>query len=849
MARTKIDYGIDLGTTNSSISRMENGVPIIKKSTTGSTQTDTTSSCVSYNKKQKNFVGNKAYRILASERLSAFRKNDPKLINTFEEFKRTIGTDKEYECNNMGKSFSSEELSSEVLKTLKGYVRDEDISSIVITVPAKFQGYQDDSTMKASQLAGFQHCILLQEPIAASMAYGIDSKNFEGEWLVFDFGGGTFDVALMRSNEGILKVVDTEGDMRLGGKNIDYAIIDEIIIPYLDENYTINNILSDEERKNSIRNAVKRFAEETKINLSPKDKNHYDILTDEPIGEDDSGNEIEIDLTVTKEQYEEVVKPIFNRAIDLSIKLLKNNNLTGSDLTTVLMIGGPTFSETLRDMIRDKITSKVDVSIDPMIAVAKGAALFASTQNIPDTIKEIDKSKIQLKLIYPTDVVETEVKFGIKVLRDKTDGEIPESLFIELNRQDKGWSSGTVEIKGDAEILDIVLEPGQSNGFLITITDEKGTVYPSDPESFSIIQGFKVAGATLPFDLLIDVFDKTANKQHLVELKGLRKNQPLPAKGKGTFQTQKDIRPGNSSDQVRIPVYYGQINTRAVLNDPRGEVVITGDQLPGLLPKGSDVELTVEVDASRMITVSADFPYLDDYIIDNVIKTGKRKTVSIEYLERELEKPHSALNLLEEEYSDLDIEKIDDIRNSLNELEVQLENGGSDADTRDEVFNRMRELLIEIDELESIGEWPKAVQELKEALELLEKRDEQFGDEKTASLIQGLNDQAKNVIEKKDLKMCKDLTLQISQISFAIVDAGAGVALEISAIKDMDDSFDMHDWSNRSQARQLMNDAKSIIAANNASKANLRPIIIDLYNLLPKLDDSIEPIDDDVLEK
>ena len=99
MARTKIDYGIDLGTTNSAIARMEKGSPIIKKSITGSTQTDTTSSVVSYNKNKKIFVGNKAYRILGSERLSAFRKNDKTLINSFAEFKRDIGSDKQYECN------------------------------------------------------------------------------------------------------------------------------------------------------------------------------------------------------------------------------------------------------------------------------------------------------------------------------------------------------------------------------------------------------------------------------------------------------------------------------------------------------------------------------------------------------------------------------------------------------------------------------------------------------------------------------------------------------------------------------------------------------------------------------
>jgi|TARA_Y100000310_G_C20697057_1_gene826430 molecular chaperone DnaK len=851
MARTKIDYGIDLGTTNSAIARMEHGEPIIKKSE--GYQMDTTPSCVHYNKKKTLKVGKKAYNLLDKEKNIAFQKNDKSLINAFEEFKRTMGTDEKYESINMGKSFSSEELSAQLLKALKGYVRDEEINSIVITVPAKFQGYQKDATIDAAKLAGFQHCILLPEPIAASMAYGVDAKAIDGEWLVFDFGGGTFDAALMKSVEGIMKVVDTEGDNHLGGKNLDLAIVDEIIIPYLKENYSIANILADDERKSLLRNAIKRFAEETKINLSPADKNQYDILTDEAIGEDDEGEEIEIDLTVTKEQYEKVVKPIFQRAVDLSLKLLKNNNLTGSDLTTVLMIGGPTFSETVRDMIREQITEKVEISIDPMIAVAQGAALYASTKDIPEDIRETDKTKIQLKLSYQPDIVEIETKVGVRVLRDKTEGDVPEKLFVELKRQDKGWASGKVELKGDSEIIDILLEAGKSNSFEVVITDDKGTELPCEPGSFSIIQGFKTAGATLPFGICVDILDTRFGKQQLTVIKGLSKNQTLPAKGSGVFKTQNDVRPGNKSDQIRIPVYYAnEPGTKAIyhLDGLRGEVIITGEDLPGMLPKGSDVELSIEIDESEMITVSATIPYLDDEIIDNVIDTEKRKMPSKEEIEKRLKKANDMLANLEEEYPEVDQIKIEEIRNVLNKLSEQLDKGGSEADTREEIFGQINKKMIAIDELESAGEWPKVMQELTEALEYLEATKEQFGNKKAEQIVKQLNDQVKIVIEKQDLKMAKDLTEQIAAIDFALVDQGAGVALEISYIKGFDDNFDIHEWKNRSQARQLINEAKGIINANRATKDNLRPIVVQLFELLPKAQQGISgQTDDDVLVK
>jgi len=501
-------------------------------------------------------------------------------------------------------------------------------------------------------------------------------------------------------------------------------------------------------------------------------------------------------------------------------------------------------------MVREQISKDIDISIDPMTAVATGAALVASTKDIPVGIQEIDKSKIQLNLMYSTDTVETEEKVGIRVLRDKTEGNIPEKLFVELSRQDKGWSSGKVELKGDAEILEVHLEQGKSNGFSINITDDKGSMFPSEPNSFSIIQGIGVAGSVLAFDLCIDVFEISAGKQHLINLKGLQKNQPLPAKGTGIFYTQKDVRPGNKSDEIRIPVYEDGVGTRAIYNDFRGKFVINGEDLPNLLPKGSEVELTIQVDESEMITVSTSFPYLDDHFVDIKLSEYKRSAPEKKELERELNKALNALENLQEEYTELDLIKTEEIRNGLNRLGTQLDQGGSDAGMRDEILNDMREYLKDIDKLEADSEWPKVMQELTDSLEHLERTKDQFGNENADQLVKQLNDQAKLVIEKQDLKMAKDLTKQIGDISFTLVDQGAGVALEISFIKGFDDEFDMHEWKNRNQARQLIKEAKRIINANRATKQSLRPIVGQLMQLLPQAQQGLGGLpDDDVLVK
>ena len=153
MARTKIDYGIDLGTTNSAISRIENGDAIIKKT---DTLKDTLPSCVSFNAKKILQVGDTSYNKLRRDKLNAM-KNWTDETNVFIEFKRTMGTDKKYSSSNLGRDLSSEELSAEVLKTLKSFVKDENINAVVITVPAAFGNNQKEATREAAKLAGFNH--------------------------------------------------------------------------------------------------------------------------------------------------------------------------------------------------------------------------------------------------------------------------------------------------------------------------------------------------------------------------------------------------------------------------------------------------------------------------------------------------------------------------------------------------------------------------------------------------------------------------------------------------------------------------------------------------------------------
>lgn len=827
MARTKIDYGIDLGTTNSAISRMENGEATIKKT---DTLKDTMPSSVYINKKKAIQVGDSAYNALKRDKLKAMKNWDDSNSNSYIEFKRTMGSDKFYSSSNLEKDLSSEELSAEVLKTLKSFVKDDNVNSIVITVPAAFKNNQKEATREAAKLAGFEHIELLQEPVAASMAYGLDSDKKDGFWLVFDFGGGTFDAALLKVEEGIMKVIDTEGDNYLGGKNLDFAIVDEIILPYIQDNFAIDSILVDDSKKQILRNAMKFYAEETKIKLSFNDT--HNILSDlgDIPGEDDEGEEFELDITVTQTDISKALSPVFQKAIDVSKSLLKRNNLEGSSLDSLILVGGPTFSPVLRQMLEVQIC-KPDTSADPMTVVSKGAALYASTVNISEEIREQtrDKTKIQLEIANESSTVETEEFVPIKILTDKTEGIIPEKVFAEVTRSDKAWSSGKIEINAIGDVVEIQLNEGRTNIFEVILFDEKGNILESEPSTFSVIQGSKIGSATLPYNVGIELKDKSTGKIRFATIKGLEKNQTIPAVGtRNGLKTQKQIRPGMDSDFIKIPVYegeHGSEGTRAIYNDHITDIKISGADLPSLLPENSDVDLTVKIDRSEKITVTAYFPYLDYSTEIDVDST--KTSIETSWLQNEIKKAKGSIAELQSDdnSNNAQVQKVQD---ELDEIERTFERNKNDIDGKQKVVTNLRKSLKIIDELNETTEWPKLEETLKDEFYRLEKANKQLGNENTNQAVNQYRNQLEEVIKSKDVKLGNILLDEIQGFFFQLT----MIYQLIGIVRNFDDDFHSFNWSDSSQARNLINKGLQLIS-ENPNVNDLRPIVSTLYNLLP----------------
>jgi molecular chaperone DnaK len=829
--RNKIDYGIDLGTTNSVIARMEGGKPVVKKT---DMLMDTLPSIISITRKKDFLFGIQAANTLKNDNTNALKHWEPLKVNTFFEFKRTMGTTHKYESSNLGADLSSEELSAEVLKRLRSFVTDESINSVVITVPARFLNPQKDATMKAANLAGFKHVELLQEPVAAATAYGLSSKKKDGFWVVFDFGGGTFDSALVKAEEGILSVKDTAGDNWLGGKNLDNAIVDQIIIPYLSETYAIDFVLNDENKLNLLRSAVKPIAEEAKNQLSFKDS--WPILTnlgDLPF-EDENGEEPEIDINISQADLDKVLSPIFQKAIDITKDLLSKNNLKGSDLDALILVGGPTYSPILRRMLKEQVTEKVDTSIDPMTAVAVGAALFASTISVSDEVKDEsrDKTKLQLEIKYEATTVEFDEMINIQVLKDKTEGVIPGSIFVEITRGDGAWSSGKKKISTEKKtLLEVLLIEG-SNQFNVVTYDDLGNRIECQPDSFNMLQGIGGLDSmtVLPYNIGIAKYFDEFEKDLFESVKGLEKNQKVPAIGvRNGLKTRKAIRPGITTDIIRIPIYQGEHKsdgTNPLLNNWVYDVIITGESIPKLLPEGSDVDITIKVDRSEKMFFSAYFPLIEH-------------TEELDVDIKQPEPPKSEFLRSEIGSAKKTAKKVNDIvaLSNLEKLEVDVDNVGVTADGKLQILDGLRKELLKLDQQEKNVLWPEIEQELKDTfyeLEDLIEKIKRNGDDDNLNMqqieahLEEYRKLVEHIIKEKRIKEAKELTRDISHLDFELRNALTGNAMDANILQQINNDFSSIKWKNANKARQLINQGMQLVIEGRTTA--IRPVLVQIVN-------------------
>jgi molecular chaperone DnaK len=597
-----INYGIDLGTTNSVIAKFNKGkIEVFRNPQDYGNETLPS---IVYYKKDKVLVGKQAKVFL--------EKGDPSQV--FGRFKRLMGTNETKRVKILNVSKTPVELSAEILKELKGFVHTgEQVDAAVITIPASFNIPQSNATSEAGYLAGFKQVILLPEPIAASLAYAINQniKDLENkQWLVYDLGGGTFDVALVKVKNGELKVIDHEGDNFLGGANFDDQIVEDIIIPYLTKNYKFtdleNKMKSASGDYNSFFYRCQLAAENAKVALSNKSSAEIELSNTS----DEEGNNIDTTFDIARSEFEDLIKGSVDSTIDMIKKILVRNSLKSSDIEFTLMVGGSTYIPYVRKRVEEILQIPVNCGIEPTTAVAIGAAYFAGTKEKnfeKDNVKK-SASGLKIRFAYPKTSLENEEIFAARF-----DGNL-QGLFYKIMREDKGFDSGIKPLTSKIS-EDLPLVKDAYNYFKFTILDSQNNIVDADIELIGISQGGPGSGDTpVAHDICIeldDEFELTTNDTPKTTLLSvIKKNTFLPTIGKAVRTINKTILK-DSEDTIIINVLEGSHNNIPQANDSIAYLEIKGTMLPSDIYKGDEIEIKIEMSASREIKASVYLPRIN----------------------------------------------------------------------------------------------------------------------------------------------------------------------------------------------------------------------------------------------
>ncbi len=345
--------GIDLGTTNSCVSVMEGGEPVVIANAEGAR---TTPSVVAFSKTGERLVGQVAKR-------QAVTNPDRTIIS----IKRDMGSDRKVQIDD--KVFSPQEISAMVLQKLKADAESylgETVTQAVITVPAYFSDSQRQATKDAGKIAGLEVLRIINEPTAAALAYGMDKDN-DQKVMVYDLGGGTFDVSILEIGDGIFEVLATSGNNKLGGDDFDDRIMQWIAAEFKKDSGI--DLTSDK----SAMQRLKEAAEKAKIELSGVSTTNINL----PFITADATGPKHLDLTLTKAKFDELTDDLVEKTMEPVRKALSDAGLNPSQIDKILLVGGSTRIPAVQEAVKKLINKEPHKGINPDECVAMGAAIQA----------------------------------------------------------------------------------------------------------------------------------------------------------------------------------------------------------------------------------------------------------------------------------------------------------------------------------------------------------------------------------------------------------------------------------------------------------------------------------------
>jgi molecular chaperone DnaK len=753
-----INFAIDLGTTNSLVAKYDNGKIKIFNNPLGLKQT--LPSCIA-------FRGN---RIVIGDKALDYLEKDAENVCML--FKRKMGTQDTYFVPALDKEMQPIELSSLVLKELKNFLPDDEtVNSVVITIPAAFDTIQSNATKKAGYLAGFKEVVLLQEPIAACLAFANTSNTEVKEkehWIVYDFGGGTFDVALVEVDERELKVVDHQGDNYLGGADFDSLIVQHLIVPFIEEKTDQSDLWKSLKSKSSTHKGLYfellKKAEEAKKELSNFEETEIEL--------DISINDVDLydHLIVKREVFENLILSNVENTVTIIKDIIKENQLLNSDIKRVILIGGTTYIPLIKKSISNAIGVEVNSSIDPTSAVVEGAAYYAGSK--PSELKEEEiveeeetqeESTIDYKFFYEQNTRDAEELITAKFSGADIDN-------YRIIRKDGGYDSGVKSLKNNSFSEFVPLLEGRLNQFKVQLLNTSLEVLKViDP--ISINHGsYSVNGQPLPNDICIEIDDMDASATRLERI--FAKGSILPLKKK-IYKTASKTILKKSKSNLAINVIEGKSNGLPSSGLSIGYIEIFGEDLEDDLIKGTDIEIELEISESRELKINV-FLQSCDQEFENVFSESER-SISVNKINTEIntilgdvEAVIKTANSNENfEYSN----KLESIRVGLIEIQIEasLIHDDDISDTKFQLDDKKRKLIQDFDDLTRNEIVAKEIEEYNDTKADLEYHLNQNENERFKTKYQRIIQNEKEVINSLDRYLIRSKIKELEELFNAII--------------------------------------------------------------------------------
>ncbi|MBK7458231.1 MAG: Hsp70 family protein [Betaproteobacteria bacterium] len=674
--------GIDLGTTNSAICSYDGETVRLYKSPD---QNDVTPSAIFIDRRGNKYLGKRAYD-------SAAKNPD----NAATKFKRMMGTSTPVKLGAVNITMTPEECSSEILKLCFGYlpeeIRNSGTTGTVITVPAAFNQMQKDATLAAAEMAGLGSVALMQEPVAAVMCV-MKQRKGDGVFLVFDLGGGTLDIAIAESISGRVSLLAHGGVAMCGGTDFDRSILDNVVKPWLLSQFDLPDDFTANSKYKSLLRMCLWAAEKAKIELSAKEESVIS-LTESDLGvTDQSGAEVYVDIPFSRKQLDELIAPKIDEAIQSARETLEKAGLSAHDVERVVFVGGPTQYKPLRDKVAFEIGIAPSTDVNPMTAVAEGAAVFAESIDWKSQSRGRKSTRgalstggsLDLSFNFIARTPDSKAKIVAKV-----GGKAATGTEFQIDSLDTGWSSGRLALKDGAAVELILTKPGE-NTFKIFVFDSKGGPVSLKEDKIVIARtAASIDAIPASHSVGVEARDKLGGRLVLDHL--VREGDQLPKKGKKTFKTEESLRAG-SAGSIKFKLWEGEISDP--INDNRfiGMFEIKGSDFDdGVIAAGAEMICEYEVLDSGNIMMEVSVPS-----IGGSFHSGRnfysRQDGQIDYTQASKlveEQSEHALQRLDEMESKIDDPRLQQAREKLEQAE-SIKSGETDPETAKQAMDNVQE--------------------------------------------------------------------------------------------------------------------------------------------------------------